>query len=183
MRVTYIVSLALLLAPGLALAQGGYGSLSYLDWEVEQTDFPRLSSAGFRATGGYMVNEHLGIEGHIGSGGTDDIAFPTGETTTEDAEAELNKLLSVFARGSLPVVEDRLNVFGLFGYSYSRIDILAETTTSNQSESGFSWGAGVEVAIVPERLYLSLDHIAYISQRDIDANATSLGLRLNFGGQ
>ena len=142
-----------------------------------------MSSKGVRAIGGYMADANVGVEFHVASGGEDDLQFPVDETTTEAADAELNKLLSVFARASAPVAQGRLNVFGLFGYSYSLVEILGETTATSQSESGFSWGAGVEVSLVPERLYLSLDHVEYISQHDVDINATSLGLRLSFSGQ
>ena len=60
------------------------------------------------------------------------------------------------------------------------MEILGESTATSQSESGFSFGGGVEVSLVPERLYLTLDHVEYVSQHDVDNNATSLGLRLAF---
>ena len=184
---TRIIGIAAAAALGLtanaAFAQGGYGSLSAFDWEIERTteegDFPKLSSKGVRAIGGYMADANIGVEFHVASGGEDDFEFPVDETTTEDADAELNKLLSVFARASAPV-NPWMNVYGLAGYSYALVEILGETTATSQSESGFSFGAGVELSLVPERLYLTLDHVEYVSQHDVDINATSLGFRLAF---
>jgi opacity protein-like surface antigen len=166
------------LTANTAFAQGGYGALSYFDWSVDQSGLSKIESETVRATGGYLFNEHFGIEGHVATGGRDDLTF-----AGEDAEAELNKVFGVFAKFNLPLLNDWVNVYGLAGYGYGRVDILAETTTATVSENGFAWGVGADVALIPGRLYLTADHIDYLSRTGLDGSATSLGLRLSFSGQ
>lgn len=178
MNLTRITSIAAAAALGLAAtaagAQGGYGSLSAFDWSIDGSG-SSLESQGIRAAGGLMFNETFGIEAHVASGGTDNLEFEG-----EDAEAELNKMLGLFAKLNLPLLNKWANVYGLAGYGYGRVDILAETTTSRITANSFAWGAGADVAIVPERLYLTVDYIDYISRSGVSASAASLGLRLSF---
>jgi hypothetical protein len=165
---------------GSASAQGGYGALSVLDWEVQQGDSPKIESTGVRATGGYMLNDAFGIEAHVGVGGTDELEY-----AGEEAEAELNKLLGIFAKLNLPLPLPLVdaNVFGLAGYSVGKVEVLAETTTATFYENSFSYGVGADVALIPDRLYLTADYIDYISRTGVDSSAASLGLRLSFSGQ
>lgn len=85
-----------------------------------------------------MFNETFDIEAHVASGGTDNLEFEG-----EDAEADLNKILGVFAKLNLPlsVMNRGFNLYGLAGYGYARVDILAETTTDTVTENSFAWGA------------------------------------------
>jgi hypothetical protein len=148
-----------LAAAGGANAQGGYGALSAFDWEIEQAGPPTVESAGIRATGGVMFNEAVGIEAHVGVGGADELEY-----AGEEAEAELNKLLGVFAKVNLPLPLVDANVFGLVGYSVGKVEVLAETTTDTFYENSFGYGAGFDVALIPNRLYLTADYIDYISR-------------------
>jgi hypothetical protein len=168
-----------LAATGSANAQGGYGALSAFDWEIQQGDSPKIESTGFRATGGVMFNDAFGIEAHVGVGGTDELEY-----AGEEAEAELNKMLGVFAKVNLPLPLPLVdaNLFGLAGYSVGKVEVLAETTTATFYESSFSWGAGADIAIILDRLYLTADHIDYRSRAGIEASAASVGLRLSFSG-
>jgi hypothetical protein len=50
-------------------------------------------------------------------------------------------------------------------------------------ENSFAWGAGADVALIPDRLYLTADYVEYINRTGISASAVSLGLRLSFSGQ
>ena len=185
MRMTRLFAVGLAaafaLTSNLALAEGGYGSLSVFDWSVERTGIEKIESTGLRATGGYMFSDIFGIEGHIGTGGTDDIEYPV-SGSLEDAEAELNKVLGGFAKLNLPlnVMGVGLNVYGLAGYAYGRVDILSTTKSTTESANSFAWGAGADVALT-DRLSLTVDYIDYISRTGFDAQAASLGLRLAFG--
>jgi hypothetical protein len=107
---------------------------------------------------------------------------PFHPSATPPKEAELNKLLGVFAKLNLPLPLPLVdaNVFGLAGYSVGKVEVLAETTTDTFYENSFSYGVGADVALIPERLYLTADHIDYISRTGVDASATSIGLRLSF---
>jgi opacity protein-like surface antigen len=182
MSVTRILGTAMAaafsLAATAAAAQGGYGALSYFDWSVDQSGLSKIESETVRATGGYRFNEHFGIEAHVATGGRDDLTF-----AGEDAEAELNKLVAGFAKLNLPLWNDWVNVYGLLGYAFGKVDILAETTTEVVHENSFAWGAGADVALISDRLYLTADYVDYLNRTGISASAVSLGLRLSFSGR
>jgi opacity protein-like surface antigen len=161
-----------------ALAQGGYGALSYFDWSVDQSGLSKIESETVRATGGYMLNEHFGIEAHVATGGRDDLTF-----AGEEAEAELNKLVAGFAKLNLPLWNDWVNVYGLVGYAFGKVDILAETTTGVVNENSFAWGAGADIALWPGRWSLTADYVEYINRSGLSASAVSVGLKLSFTGQ
>lgn len=155
-----------------------YAGISYFDWESD-TPSSRLSAPGMRVVGGYDFNRQgvidIGVEGHIATGGKDDLMFQG-----EDAEAELTRLLSLFLRPSILVARDSVRIYGLLGYSQGKVDVLAVTTASDFSESGFSWGGGVDIALTPNKLSVNVDYVQYIDSGDIDASAMSLGLKLHF---
>jgi opacity protein-like surface antigen len=161
-----------------ALAQGGYGALSYFDWSVDQSGLSKIESETVRATGGYMFNETFGIEAHVATGGTDELEF-----AGEDAEAELNKLVAGFAKLNLPLWNDWVNVYGLVGYAFGKVDILAETTTDVVHENSFAWGAGADIALWPGRWSLTADYVDYLNRSGLSASAVSVGLKLSFTGQ
>jgi opacity protein-like surface antigen len=180
LKKTITVSLvaAFSLAASAAGAQGGYGALSYFDWSVKEAGLSKIESETVRATGGYRFNEHFGIEGHVATGGRDDLTF-----AGEEAEAELNKLVAGFAKLNLPLWNDWVNVYGLVGYAFGKVDILAETTTGVVHENSFAWGAGADVALIPDRLYLTADYVDYLNRSGLSASAVSVGLKLSFSGQ
>jgi hypothetical protein len=183
---TFIAGLAAfgLAAAGSAGAQEGYGALHYFGWTVDHDQLSEIESAGVRASGGYTFADYglfdLGVEVHAATGGSDELEFPVGATATEEATAELNKVVAAFVKPRLPLLGGLVNVYGLAGYSYGKLDILAETTARSVTEHGFSWGGGAEVALIPDRLYLAADYVSYISGDDFDATAASVGLRLLF---
>jgi opacity protein-like surface antigen len=173
-----IAGLGLLLASGIAGAQGGYGALSYFDWSVDQSGLSKIESETVRATGGYRFNEHFGIEAHVATGGRDELTF-----AGEEAEAELNKLVAGFAKLNLPLLNDWVNVYGLVGYAFGKVDILAETTTGVVHENSFAWGAGADIALWPGRWSLTADYVEYINRTGVNADAVSIGVKLLFSGQ
>jgi hypothetical protein len=124
-----------------------------------------------------MLNGAFGIEAHVGVGGTDELEY-----AGEEAEAELNKMLGVFAKVNLPLPLPLVdaNLFGLAGYSVGKVEVLAETTTDTFYENSFSYGAGLDMALIPDRLYLTADYVEYLSRTGLDSSAASLGLRLSF---
>jgi opacity protein-like surface antigen len=169
---------ALALTANTVVAQGGYGALSYFDWSVQEAGLSKIESETVRATGGYRFNEHFGIEAHVATGGRDELTF-----AGEDAEAELNKLVAGFAKLNLPLLNDWVNVYGLAGYAFGKVDILAETTTGVVNENSFAWGAGADIALWPGRWSLTADYVEYINRSGLSASAVSVGLKLSFTGQ
>jgi opacity protein-like surface antigen len=149
---------------------------------VDRSGLSKIESETVRATGGYRFNEHFGIEAHVATGGRDELVLPT-FSGPEDAEAELNKLVAGFAKLNLPLWNDWVNVYGLLGYAFGKVDILAETTTEVVHENSFAWGAGADVALIPDRLYLTADYVDYLNRTGLSASAVSVGVKLSFGGQ
>lgn len=160
-----------------------YAGVYHFDWKVQYRLVPELDESGYRLQGGYMFNDYIGVELQAASGGEH-----VYETNPEDS-AELDNMIGVFGRINLPVYPGWVNLFGLFGYSQVEIDVKSHDGLPENivtKEDSFSLGAGVEVALWAERLYVSADYIEYINKTGkgglsgVEASGGSIGLRYNF---
>lgn len=158
--------------------QGYYVGAHYFAWEVDNTEGLEAEAGTARLLAGLMYNEYVGVELHAAAGGTDDLG--------DGVEAELDQLVGIFARINIPMYDGWANLFGLVGYGRGEVDVTTEAGTTSVSESGFSLGLGLEVAIIPNRLYVAADHVRYVNetgaggQTGIEGTANSLGLRFAF---
>ena len=183
MQFTRMIGLAAAAVLGLAAtaasAEGYYVGGHYFDWKVKSSDAPTLDASGGRLLGGYMLNDYVGFEIHAAQGGTDEVAEGT-------VEGELDRLWGAFARFNMPVYRGWGNLFALVGYAQGEVEVSSAVDSETVDESGPALGAGVEVAILPGRLYLSADHVQYIKETEnsglenVEGTATSIGLRYSF---
>lgn len=186
MKLTRITTIAAAAALGLtstaALAEEDaghyYAGAHYFDWEVENTEGLDAKADTGRLLAGYMYNEYVGVELHAATGGTDELG--------DGVEAELDQLVGIFARLNMPMYNGWANLFGLVGYGRGEVDVTTEAGTTSVLESGFALGVGLEVAVIPNRLYVAADHVQYVNETGkggltgIEGTANSLGLRMNF---
>jgi opacity protein-like surface antigen len=170
--------MAVLAVPALAQDEAGqpsrYASASSLNWQIEGGDVAKGS--GLRLTFGHQLGDYLSVELHGGlGGGSSDGAFDIG----------LKELLGGYLRASYPLTE-YLNVYGLYGYSRVKLDVddLGAGTSSSETETGGSYGGGVEFKVLSGlldgRLRLTADYIVYLDKRGGEFVARSAGLRLDF---
>lgn len=173
---TVLAALGLAFAASTVSAQGVYAGAHYSDWQAEATGSPDMRTSAQRLLAGYMFNDYVGLEVHALGGSTDDLGG--------GVEADLDRVLAGFARINLPMYNHWANLFGLVGLAKGEVDISGDADSI--SESGFAFGAGFEIAIVPEVLYVSADYVEYVNETgkggatDIQGTASSLGLRMAF---
>jgi opacity protein-like surface antigen len=129
-----------------------------LFWELDPDDGSRRESVGLRLNGGVQFNDYFAVEGHLGTGGSDE-------------PAELDSLAGAYAKGILPISRE-LRLFGLLGAT--EVD-----AGPGGRESDLSYGAGAEFDIVPN-LALGADYMRYLDTSDATFDAVSLGLRFRF---
>lgn len=126
-------------------------------WNLDNKHGSDRDSVGFRLRGGAQFNEYVGVEAHLGVGGS-------------DGRAKLKYLTGAYAKGVLPVT-DQFRFYGLAGIT--KVDLDAD------SDSDFSYGAGLEYDLTPQ-LALGADYMRYLDESDYDFNAASVGLRYRF---
>jgi opacity protein-like surface antigen len=161
-------------AEAAASAPAPYASVSSLNWEIENGDTAKGS--GVRLVYGHSLGDYLSIELHGGlGGGSSDGAYDIG----------LKELLGGYLRASYPF-NDLFSVYGLFGYTRAKFDVddLVAGTSSTETETGGSYGGGVEFKVSPVlldgRLRLTADYMVYLDKSGAEFVARSVGLRLDF---
>jgi len=159
------VSAALLLAGATAHAQGSpmnYQPSPYLGgdamfWELDPDEGGSFDSTGLRLRGGVAFNDYFGLEGHLGTGGS-------------DGPAELDYLAGVYAKGTLPIAPE-FRLYGLAGFS--EVDFDAD------DESDFSYGAGAEFDMT-HNLAVGADYMRYLDESNYTFDAASVGVTFRF---
>ncbi len=170
-----------------------YAAVHSFNWEVGNNF---ADGSGVRLTLGHQLSEYLGVEVQGATGGGRDVTLYTADPVPVPftAEARLDQMLGIYLRAQVPLGE-RVKVFGLFGYTKAKLEVESgagamtgsgqplDRTAFTESESGLSYGGGVEIGIFPgllnDRLKLGLDYMVYLDG-DVEAKATSVGLRLDF---
>ena len=168
--------MALVAAP--AFAQGDaepanrYASASSLNWEIENGDIAKGS--GLRLIYGAPLSDYLAIELHGGLGGG---------STVSGTEVELKELLGGYLRAQYPM-NDLVSVFARYGYTRAKFDVDDGITASTESETGGSYGAGIEFTVfsgvLDGNLRLTADYMVYLDKTGAEFDARSVGLKLEF---
>ncbi|MEQ6916787.1 porin family protein [Halomonas aquatica] len=159
------VSAALLLAGATAHAQGSpmnYQPSPYLGadamfWELDPDVGGSVDSTGLRLRGGVAFNDYFALEGHLGTGGSDE-------------GVELDYLAGAYAKGILPIVPT-FRLYGLVGFTEVDFDL--------SDESDFSYGGGAEFDVAPN-LAVSADYMRYLDESNYTFDAASLGMTFRF---
>ena len=112
-------------------AGGMIGRFSYEDAAGE------LNMTGVTGRLGYQVSPWFGVEGRIGTGGSDQFA---------GVDFELDNFVSGFANFSwaLPV-DERIRLYGLAGFTRGEGSASVGSVGLSEDDSGFSYGVGVEL--------------------------------------
>ncbi len=164
-RLTLVAATAALFAAGAATtaqAQQTFYPQPYIGgdamfWNLDRDNRQDRDSVGLRLNGGMQFNEYFAVEGHLAGGGS-------------DGPAELDYLVGAYAKGILPVAPE-FRLYGLAGFTEVDYDI--------DRESGFSYGAGAEFDVAPNRA-VGADYMRYLDKSRYNFDAASVGLRYRF---
>lgn len=157
-----------------AVKPASYASVSSLNWQLDAA--ADAKGSGLRLVYGHPLGDYLSVELHGGlGGGSSDGAYDVG----------LKEMLGGYLRASYPF-NDFFSVHGLFGYTRAKFDVedLVAGTSSTDTETGGSYGGGVEIKVMPGlldgRLRVTADYIVYLDKTGGEFVARSAGLRLDF---
>lgn len=135
----------------------GYVGGDAMFWNLDPDQGSSRDSIGLRLRGGAQFNDYFGVEGHLGTGGS-------------DGGAKLDYLAGAYAKGIFPVAPE-VRLYGLAGFTEVELD--------SDRESGFSYGGGAELDIAPQ-LSVGADYMRYLDKSDYTFDAASVGLRYRF---
>ncbi|MES9969548.1 MAG: outer membrane beta-barrel protein [Candidatus Thiodiazotropha sp.] len=90
-------------------------------------------SLGLLARGGLELNPFVAVEGHIGL---------FGEDTVNDRSYQIEYLVSVYARGNLPLIKKRTRLYVLGGVTHFSGNVPG---FSSVDETALAYGAGLEL--------------------------------------
>lgn len=154
-----------------------------------------FNHAGISGRAGYTLSKHWSIEGEAMVGVENDttVGRDLDETssTTIFAKSEINHLLGVYAKGTIPITSKlnasaRVGVASLevdFSTDFRVLDIATDETTTvsfqnTDTQTGLALGAGLSYDIT-DKLYLRGDFTQY-DVSDVDVDSLSIGVGFRF---
>ncbi|MEW8507610.1 MAG: outer membrane beta-barrel protein [Candidatus Thiodiazotropha sp.] len=122
-------------------------------------------SAGLLARGGIEFNEILAVEGHFGL---------FGEDTIGDDSYQIEYLASIYARGNLPLIGERIRLYALGGLTHFSGNVPG---FSSVDETAIGYGVGIEL-YGDEHNALTLEWLRHAvgDIRDVDYTLESASL-------
>ncbi|MET0072390.1 MAG: porin family protein [Candidatus Thiodiazotropha sp.] len=128
-------------------------------------------SAGLLVRGGIELNELLAVEGHFGI---------FGEDVVDEGSFQIEYLASIYARGNIPLIGQRIRLYGLAGLTHFSGDVPG---FRNVDETGLGYGVGIEL-YGDERTALTLEWLRHavgdIHNVDYTLESASLGFLYRF---
>ena len=167
-----LLAAGLLAGPVLADESTRYATASSFNWAVKAGE--RVEGSGARLTLGQALNDYLSVEAHLAMGGGSD-------------SLKLKRQLGAYLRADWPVTES-LRIHGRYGYVETKLEAVlpvgpGHVSLANLSDRGGSYGAGIELRVLPNvldgRLSLTADYTVFEEGGGTKVDARSIGLRLD----
>ncbi len=194
-KLTTIAALAL--CCGTAHAQTGdrYAGIEYTPTTYSDRSLgPELEFDNALIVGraGSYIDENISLEARFGLGISDDTLSASGTDPdlgnySASLGFEINTLLGAYlqANSELP---GNLSVYGLLGFSRINATVTGTISSSvygtanasaDDTETGLSYGGGVNVAIAPNTA-LSIEYMSYLDKSDFDVTSFNLGIMYKY---
>lgn len=151
-------------------AENTYFGAGYHFGTYDETNAPEASPKNIKIELGTYVAENVAIEGHVLMNPTDDRVTVFGA----DVDVEVKHAFSVFAKGDIPISDDG-KFYGLIGFSKGKLEASGLGASFSDDDSGMSYGLGFEIHM-GDRVYLSGEHILYLSESDYDYSGFNIGI-------
>ncbi|WP_458526884.1 porin family protein [Onishia taeanensis] len=155
------------LAEQMSISPAAYLGGDIMFWDFDPAGRVSAESEALRLRAGMQFNDYVAIEGHLASGGSDEIA---------GVDIDLDYLVGIFAKGFLPVSRE-FRLYALLGASEVAFDNVR--FDGDDSESGFSGGIGAEFDI-SRNLSFGADYIRYLDEDSFIFDGFSLGATYRF---
>jgi outer membrane immunogenic protein len=168
------------------LLASSYGGIQFASFDASIDGIPEdFSPTGLIGRLGNNINENFSVEGRLGFGLSDDTITATDGVDTASLSIELDTLIGVYGVGHI-MLNESSSIYGLVGFtkvdgtvSASISGSLTGSGSSSEDESGLSYGVGADIG-VGKNLALNIEYIQYLNESELDLNAISLGIKVNF---
>jgi opacity protein-like surface antigen len=148
----------------------GYHMGSYENSSVPEAD---IGAIAFRA-GGYL-NQVIALEARLALGISDDTVRTS---AINPIDIELDTALSAFIKADVPMTPF-VNAYGLLGLTRGEIEASAGGFTVSESETGLSYGLGIEGEI-SRRTSLSIEYVQLLNEDAFEYTAINVGITTRF---
>lgn len=174
-----LLAASALVTASMANAEGLYFGLGYQIGTYDETGVPEADLSAIKLEAGSSFSENIAVEAHVNLGmDSDTVAVPVSSATSVDVDVDLESSVSLFFKGDLPLSPD-FNLYGLVGFSQVKVEASAEGFSESSSDTGFSYGAGAELAL-GNQVYVSAEYVSYISEDEYDYTGINLGVHKAF---
>lgn len=175
MRSSITIMFMLLSLLAHAEADKAYGGLA-LHWgEYKEDALDDVRPMGLQLKLGNYLHERLAIEGHYTRGISEGSVTEFGV----NIDLEVDHILSVFLKADLPLNE-RARMYGLVGMSTGKLKARASIASFSfgvsESDSGLSYGLGIESRNTTGNIGFRAEYVVYLSEDDYDYNGLNIGL-------
>ncbi|MYM63070.1 porin family protein [Pseudomaricurvus sp. HS19] len=188
MKATKTVTLGALLSlltatPALALDSGWYAGASYAQTSYKESGLSELDLSALQAQGGYRLTPHLALETRLGLGVGDDSTRESIYGERVDATAEIDYVVSGFAKAILPL--DAVELYVIAGVTYASIEYdvrlvdYGYSASGDDSGSDFSYGAGL--AVNPnDNVSVFIEYVNYYDKDEVEIDGYNVGVNFYF---
>ncbi len=138
----------------------------------------KSSPAAFRGILGHELNPNLAIEGMLAVGVGDANVKLNGERLP-NVKYEIDNAVGLYLKPKTKL-NDNVEIFARAGFARARATATAVGVTSvGNSESSFSYGAGMSYAISPKTA-LNVDYMQYLNKDGFKVNGFTFGVGFKF---
>ena len=173
------IASALTLAAFSASAQM-YGEIGFTAVKYEENVFgykAESSPTAIRGIFGYEINPNLAIEGLAAFGLSDD-KIKVGGYTIPGANFKVDNVFGIYAKPKFKFTPE-LEGFVRAGFAQSKGTASLNGQSSSASESGFSYGLGVNYAL-NKTTSLNVDYMSYLDKNESKATGFTFGVGYKF---
>lgn len=170
-RILSLTCLTALSAQAYAEQAQGYYGIGYQMGSYKETGVPEANPGAITFRVGSYLNQVVSIDARLALGITDD-------TVGTNVDVELDTALSVFIKGDVPMTPF-VNAYGLLGLTRGEIETSAGSLTASESETGLSYGLGIEGEI-NRRTYLSAEYVMYLDENAFEYTGINFGITTRF---
>ncbi|MGL4827542.1 MAG: porin family protein [Vibrionaceae bacterium] len=128
---------------------------------------------GFYFIAGLPINHYVDIEGRYGSGFTEDNYVFAGNSVNVD----LARYYGLYGKFKLRLL-NTLTPYATLGYTWGSLQVNSPLGSGEIKESGFSYGAGVQVNILP--VDVSLEYMQFLSKNRLSLSGFNLSFSKKF---
>ena len=153
-----------------------YGVAGYDEAGISKTYVP----TAFVMRLGRYFDPNLSVELRLGNGQKDDTQFLPEIGGGVNVSVDLDTIMAAYGVGHLDLAES-ISAYGMLGVSKVRATVSAQGSgaRNSDSESGFSYGAGVDVAI-SDSVALNIEYTQYLNASDVDLGVIAVGAVFEF---